>query len=274
MDNTIKYALVTGASSGMGLQFALQLADRGYGIIVVSNRHEDNLKAAHEIGLRMGYADDEADQRVKVIDADLTLAHSAQMIYDTVKDWGLEVEVLVSNAGILLFSTLTRTSVSNLDRIVNLHCATPTKLIQLFGADMQARHKGYILVTSSATAWMQYPTISHYGASKAFLKNFTRSIWYEYRRFGVGVTAVFPGAVDTPLYQLDDSKRRLFRHLGIMMSPQKVAALGLKCLFRKRYRCVPGLFTKIIVVLCAIAPYWLILPLLKIPVVKKIFDNA
>ena len=274
METRLKYALITGASSGMGLEFALQLADRGYGIIIVSNRPDDNQKAASLVRSRMGTAWKSDSQSVKTIDADLTQPQSAQDIYSQVKAWGIEVEVLVSNAGILLFSTLTRTSTVNLDRIVNLHCATPVKLMQLFGADMQQRRKGYILVTSSSTAWMQYPTISHYGASKAFLKNFTRSIWYEYRRFGVGVTAVFPGAVDTPLYQLPDSKRRLFRRLGIMMSPQAVAHQGLNSLFHKRYRCIPGLFNKITVVLCAITPYWLILPLLKIPAVKRIFDNA
>lgn len=272
MEDKAKYALVTGASSGMGLEFALQLADRGYGIIVVSNRHDENVMAACMIRERMGLPSDGADNRVRVIDADLTLADSAQMIYDTVRLWDIEVEVLVSNAGMLLFSTLGRTSVESLDRIVSLHCATPAKLIRLFATDMQARKKGYILVTSSATAWMQYPTISHYGASKAFLKNFTRSIWYEYRRYGVGVTTVFPGAVDTPLYRLDDSKRKLLRNLGVMMSPEDVAGRGLECMFKRRYRCVPGFFTKVIVVLCAIVPYWMILPLLKIPAVKKIFD--
>lgn len=263
----MKYALVTGASSGMGLEFSLQLAAKGYGIILVSNRPDENVKAAQQIRSC-------SDVDTRVIDADLTSPTSAQEIYDCVHAWGIEVEVLISNAGMLLFSTLTRTSVEALDKIVSLHCTTPIKLIRLFGQDMQERRKGYILMTSSSTAWMQYPTIAHYGATKAFLKNFSRAIWYEFRRYGVGVTAFFPGAVDTPLYKLEDKNRKLFRRLGLMMSPQRAVSLGLNALFHRRYRCIPGLFTKISVGLCAIAPAWMFLPILKIPYIKRLFESV
>ena len=263
----MKYALITGASSGMGLEFSLQLAAKGYGIIIVSNRPDENMKAAEKV--RSHSAVD-----VRVIDADLTLTDSAQEIYDQVHEWKLEIEVLVSNAGMLLFSTLTKTSVQALDKILSLHCTTPVKLIRLFGMDMQERRKGYVLITSSSSAWMQYPTISHYGATKAFLKNFSRAIWYEFRRYGVGVTAFFPGAVDTPLYNLDDKWRRLFRSVGIMMSPERAVSKGLKAMFHHRYRCIPGLFTKVSVGLCAIAPAWMFLLILKIPYIKRLFETV
>ena len=263
----MKFALVTGASSGMGLEFSLQLAAKGYGIILVSNRPEENQKAALLIKER-------SDVEIRIIDADLTSPTSAQEIYEEVQRWKIEVEVLVSNAGMLLFSTLDRTSVVSLDKILSLHCTTPVKLIRLFGHDMITRRRGYILITSSSTAWMQYPTISHYGATKAFLKNFSRAIWYEYRRYGVGVTAFFPGAVDTPLYKLDAGKRKLFRTLGMMMSPQRAVSLALHSLFHRHYRCIPGLFTKLTVVLCAIAPAWLFLPILRIPPIKRLFESV
>lgn len=263
----MKFALVTGASSGMGLEFSLQLAAKGYGIILVSNRPDENRKAALLIK-------EHSDVETHIIDADLTSPTSAQEIYDEVKSWNIEVEVLVSNAGMLLFSTLDHTSISGLDKILSLHCTTPVKLIRLFGHDMIERKRGYILITSSSTAWMQYPTISHYGATKAFLKNFSRAIWYEYRRYGVGVTAFFPGAVDTPLYNLDDSKRKMFRTLGMMMSPQRAVSLALRALFRRHYRCIPGLFTKLTVGICAIAPAWLFLPILRIPPIKRLFDSV
>lgn len=263
----MKYALITGASSGMGLEFSLQLASKGYGIIIVSNRPNDNLKAAELIHSQWS-----VDTRI--IDADLTDPNSAQEIYDQVHLWDLEVEVLISNAGMLLFSTLTRTPIQALDKIVSLHCTTPVKLIRLFGGDMQLRNRGYILITSSSSAWMQYPTISHYGATKAFLKNFSRAIWYEFRRYGVGVTALFPGAVDTPLYNMEDKNRRLFRRLGMMMSSQEVVDKALTAMFHHRYRCIPGLFTKISVGLCAVAPAWLFLPILKIPYIKRLFESV
>ena len=222
----MKYAVVTGASSGMGLEFAWQLAERKYGIVIVSNQLEENRRVA-EMLRRQNHVD------VRVIDMDLTLPKAAEDIYQQVTSWELEVEVLVSNAGMLLFSTLERTSLERLDRIIALHCTTPVKLIRLFGEDMLKRRKGYVLITSSSTAWMPYPTISHYAATKAFLKSFSRSIWYEFRRYGVGVTVLFPGAVDTPLYQLDDRKRKWFRWLGMMQTPRQTVSTALKALFRK-----------------------------------------
>lgn len=262
------YALVTGASSGMGLQYALQLASRGYGIIAVSNRHEDNLHAARMIEGEYPGTD------VRVMDEDLSDPLSAERIYSAVKGWGLDVEVLVSNAGILLFSTLDRTDVLSVDRIIGLHCITPARLVRLFGHDMIARGHGYILLVSSATAWMPYPTISLYGATKAFLKSFSRSVWFEMRRYGVGVTAVFPGAVDTPLYRLSDSRRALFRRLGIMQSPEKTVETALKAMFRKRYRCIPGLFSRLAVLICAAVPPAALLPVLWMKPVKRILDRV
>lgn len=205
---------------------------------------------------------------------DLTLPEAAETVYRKVASWGLEVEILVSNAGMLLFSTLTRTPLEQLDRIVSLHCSTPVKLIRLFGEDMLKRQQGYILVTSSSTAWMPYPTISHYAATKAFLKSFSRALWYEFRRYGVGVTTLFPGAVDTPLYRLDDRKRKLFRRLGMMQTPQQTVSAALRAMFRKRHRCIPGFFTKLSVAVCAAAPAWALLPVLKIPVLRRLLDSV
>lgn len=263
----MKYAVITGASSGMGLEFARQLAERGYGIVVISDRPDENRRAAESLRER-SHAD------VRVIDLDLTLPEAAETIYREVSDWGLEVEILVSNAGMLLFSTLERTPLDRLDRIVALHCATPVKLIRLFGQDMLRRRQGYILITASSTAWMPYPTISHYAATKAFLKSFSRSVWYEFRRYGVGVTALFPGAVDTPLYRLDGRKRKWLLRLGMMQTPRQTVEAALRALFRKRYRCVPGFFTKLTVALCAVTPARLLLPILRIPVLSRLLDRV
>lgn len=92
----MKYAVVTGASSGMGLEFARQLAERKYGIVIVSNQPEENRRVA-EMLRRQNHVD------VRVIDMDLTLPKAAEDIYQQVTSWELEVEVLVSNAGMLLF---------------------------------------------------------------------------------------------------------------------------------------------------------------------------
>ena len=188
--STAKYALVTGASSGIGRAYALRLAARGYGIVVVSDRPEQNEEVAREIR-RLG-------AEALPLHADLTQPDAPERLHARCRRDGIEVEVLVSNAGILHFAQLVRTEPAAIDRIVALHCTAPAKLCRLFADDMRRRGRGYILLMSSMTAWTPFPTMSLYGATKTFLKNFGRSLRYELHASGVSVTTVFPGAVDTP----------------------------------------------------------------------------
>ena len=201
--STAKYALVTGASSGIGRAYALRLAARGYGIVVVSDRPEQNEEVAREIR-RLG-------AEALPLHADLTQPDAPERLHARCRRDGIEVEVLVSNAGILHFAQLVRTEPAAIDRIVALHCTAPAKLCRLFADDMRRRGRGYILLMSSMTAWTPFPTMSLYGATKTFLKNFGRSLRYELHASGVSVTTVFPGAVDTPLYELDPARRRQLR---------------------------------------------------------------
>ena len=262
----MNYALITGASSGIGLQYARQLASRGYNIMVVSNDAEQNESVAESLHREFGV-------EVKAIYCDLAQADAAEHLYAEAERIG-KVEVFVNNAGMLLFSTLERTPEHLIDRIVTLHCTTPAKLCRLFAADMRQRGRGYIVLMSSITAFMPYPTISHYAASKAFLRMLGQSLWYELRGSGVKVCTVFPSAVDTPFYKLDDKMRRRLLGLGVMLSPESVASKALKATFGGRRRCLPGLLTKIIGLLCAIAPAWALIPILKIPAVKRILERV
>ena len=147
------------------------------------------------------------------------------------------------------------------------------KLCRLFGLDMAAKGEGKILIMCSMTAWTPFPTMSLYGSTKVALKSFAQSFWYEMREKGVSVTTVFPGAVDTPLYNLSDSKRRLFRALGVMSSAQSVAKKGIRAMNRRRRRVIPGLFTKIVVAICAVLPAVVLLPVMKIPAIRRILDR-
>ena len=204
----MKYALVTGATSGIGAEYAHQLAEAGHNIIVVSNRDGENGIMAERLRRECGV-------QAEPLYADLAQADAAEKIYAWCRARQAEVDILVSNAGILHFGLLTRTDTAAIDRIVTLHCTTPAKLCRLFAADMCRRGEGRILLMSSITAWTPYPTMSLYGSTKAFLRNFGAALHLETRRSGVSVTTVFPGAVDTPLYDLTPQRRRLLRRLGL-----------------------------------------------------------
>lgn len=263
----MKCALVTGASSGMGEEYARQLAAKGYNIVLVSNDDDGNRRVARDLAQRYNVW-------AEPIYADLTQPHSIEQIHQKVVSRGLEVEILVSNAGMLLFSQLERTPSQRIEQIIALHCTAPTLLCRQFAKDMRQRGRGRIVIVSSITAWTPYPTISHYAATKAYLKSLGQSLWYELRDAGVSVTTVFPSAVDTPFYTLDETTRRWLRRCGLMMSAERVVHKALNAMFHSRRLCLPGIMTKLEAAICAILPACVLLPILKLPAVRRILDRV
>ena len=128
----MNYALITGGSSGIGLEYARQMAARGWNIIVVSNREDDNVRVANDLSAQYGVV-------AEPLYADLTETDAAEKIFCYTEQRGIKVDVLINNAGMLLFSQLANTPAQQLERIVALHCTTPTKLCQLFATDMAER---------------------------------------------------------------------------------------------------------------------------------------
>ncbi len=247
------YALVTGASSGMGLHYATQLArDYHYDLLLVSNQEKelkqvaDDLSSTYHITCHHLYMN-------------LAEADSAERIYTYATDNQLEVDVLVNNAGLLIFEELTRTAMPKLETMLMVHMVTLTKLCKLFSADMVARHRGYILNMSSMTAWMTMPGIQCYNATKGYVLNFSRAFWYEMRRHGVHVLAVTPGSIDTPLLPFPDMFAKLLRVTRITMPPQKLVHRALHVLFKtRRKRCMPGAWNYIIVPIINHLPDWIV----------------
>ena len=262
----MNYALVTGASSGIGLEYACQLAARGYGIIVVSNRQEDNVRTA--VMLTEKY-----QVEALPLYADLSQDDAALQIDRYVHERHLTVDVLVSNAGMLHFGKLVHTDEQAIDRLVALHCTTPMKLCRLFGAEMCSRKRGYILLMSSMTAWTPLPTMSLYGSTKALLKNFGESLGYELRPEGVHVTTVFPSAVDTSFYDLDSGVRKKLKALGLIISPQKLVKGALHALFAGKCRYIPDVWTHLEIGLCRLTPTWGFRLFLRLPAIRRILDR-
>lgn len=263
----MSYALITGASSGIGRCYATLLAERGYAIIAVSNQAAELESVAVEIRERHGV-------EVHTMCINLAERDAARTIFEHTERQGWQVEILVCNAGMLLFSTLVNTDPERLATIIDLHCTTTTLLCRYYGEAMKERRKGRILIMSSSTAWLPYPTISHYSATKSYLKSFASALWYELHRYGVSVTAVFPGAVDTPFYKLSDKMRRRFVAMGIMMRPETIARRAIKAMMRGRRRLTPGLFTKLVVAICAILPARLLDLFLRIGPIRRLLERV
>lgn len=242
------YALVTGASSGIGWHFARELAKRGYSIVAVSNQPEllETLKTelSHDFSVQ-----------VFIIEADLARHDAATHVFDICEQNRLEVQVLVNNAGLLLFGEAVELEIRKVEELLQLHMVTPALLCRLFGAQMAERGEGYILNVSSISAVMPYPYISYYGPSKAFLRDFSRALRTELKPRGVGVTCLLPGATATALYDPKVVNVPLTLRLGVMKKPESVAKAGLRGLFAGRAEVVHGFFNKIIVSLLPFLPH-------------------
>ena len=122
------------------------------------------------------------------------------------------------------------------------------------GVGMKERGCGYILNISSLASWMMWPGIGMYGATKRFVKDYSRELRIECQKTGVSVTNAYFGAVDTPLVPLKDSLRKLARGLTVMISPEKAVDRALKATFRRRRGTMPGLLNKIFLPFIVILP--------------------
>ena len=250
-------ALVTGASSGIGLQYATILArDYSCDLLMVSNQEKELAAAAEEISSSFGV-------RTYPFFCDLARQESARTVYDYAVEKGLTIDILVNNAGFFFFDALCSTPPEKIESMVMLHVVTMTSLCRLFGADMCKRRSGYILNMSSLCKWMEFPGIQTYIATKTYIYSFSKSIWYEFRPMGVGVTVVTPGAVDTGLYGLAPNLRRLAVRLGVSLPPEKLASKALKRMFRKKKTCMPGLINHIFLPLFRHFPDWLVFKVMK-----------
>ncbi|MCQ2345570.1 MAG: SDR family NAD(P)-dependent oxidoreductase [Paludibacteraceae bacterium] len=249
----MSWALITGASSGIGLRYARALArDYHYNICLVSNQENELKEAAKQIS--EDYAVETATLYINLAEQD-----AAERVYAFCAEKKMEIEVLVNNAGILIFNPFCSTPMGKIETLVMLHVVTMTKLCRLIGEDMQARKKGYILNMSSMTAWMCMPGIQCYNASKGYVLSFSRALWHEMQPFGVHVLAVTPGSTDTGLLPFGEGFAKFLRIMRITMPPERLVNRALHLLMKsRRKRCMPGGWNYIIVPIINHLPDWVI----------------
>jgi len=251
MNQPRKYALVTGASSGIGWHISKELSKKGFSIVAVSNQPEQLHNLKEEL---------ESTFSINVIALTINLAQpgAAKEVFEYCETNNLEVEVIVNNAGLLVLGEATKVDYSDAFNILQLHIITTALLCHLFGKRMRERKKGYILNVSSISAVMPYPLISFYGPTKTFIRSFTRALRTEMKIYKINVTCLLPGATATALYDKKKINIPLAMKLGIMMKPDKVAKAGVKSLFSGRGESIPGVLNKLIVLSVPIIPHWVI----------------
>jgi len=250
-DPRLRVALVTGACSGIGRAFAERLAALGFELVVVSNRPEPLAAAARELAAAHGV-------KVHPIVSDLSRPEAAEELHAAVAARGVAVDVLVSNAGCFFFGETVDVPPERAQTMLGLHVVTPSLLLARFGRDMRERGYGQLLVVASISAWRDFPGISHYGASKRYLRGFACSLRSELGVYGVNVTCLSPGPTATGLFDPDTAATRRGKQLGLFAEPAAVADAGLRALFAGRAEVIPGLLNRLMAWGAALTPQWLI----------------
>ena len=240
-------ALITGASSGMGLLYAKYLAEAGCNLLIVSNQEKELNEVANDIR-------DEFGVNVIVRYQDLSREDAAQQLFDYCKKENIIIDILINNAGMFFFHELDDEYHKKMELMLNLHVMTPSKMSRVFGDEMKKRGFGHIVLVSSMAARLPFPGITTYSATKAYLKSFGKSLYYEMRDYGVGVTTVCPGAIATPLYKLNPKLLKLGVKIGLIGTPQWLVRKALKGMFRKKMVVAPGFMNIYLPPLLAILP--------------------
>ena len=224
-----RHALVTGASSGLGADFARELARRGAGLTLVARRQDRLRSLQREL----------AGVEVRVVALDLTAPGATDELRRGLDEEGHPVDVLVNNAGFGLYGKFSKLDWERERAMLELDVIVPVHLTKLFLPGMLDRGSGFILNIASIGAYQASPLYASYSAAKSFVLSFTEALSYELRGSGVRATALSPGIVATEFLQVSGQQATRYQRLLMMDSPT-VARIGIDAMLKGRPSLVPG----------------------------------
>lgn len=239
-----KWALVTGASAGIGYELAEQLAADGAHLVLTARRTDRLQKLAADLSAKHGI-------HVEVFTADLTRPEAPPEILAFTNRKGLEIELLVNNAGFGAFGYIHDIPESRLLEMVQVNCSAVVHLTRLYAAPMVQRRHGDILIVASTAAFQAVPFNSAYAATKAFDLIFAEGISEELRPFGVNVCALCPGPTTTEFQRVANQPDRAFK---VAETAEKVARTGLEGLAKGKTTVISGAMNRFMMEAERLAP--------------------
>lgn len=244
---TKQCALITGATSGIGLELAKLFAKDGYNLIIVARDQSELDSTANMLQQNNGI-------QVTKIAKDLFEPNAAFELYDEVKAKGMTVNVLVNDAGQGQYGEFIETDIKRELAIIQLNICSLVVLTKLFLKDMVAQGEGKILNLSSIASKLPGPLQSVYHGTKAFVQSFTEAIRSEVKDKGITVTALLPGATDTDFFNKAEMQDSKIVQEGKLDDPAKVAQDGYDALMSGEDMVVSGLKNKVQVGMANITP--------------------
>ena len=240
-----RWALVTGASAGIGAALARELALHGAKLILTARRKDRLETLAAELAAK--------GTEVRIVVADLNDPAAPQQIYDATE--GLQVDILVNNAGLGQYGSFHLSPVEQELSQVRVNCEAMVRLTRLFVPRMVERRRGWVLVVASTASFQPLPYFATYAASKAFDRFFALGLAGEIARFGVKVTALCPCPTESEFFTV--SRAGAFRTRKVQQAPE-VARLGVAALARGQRTIIPNFAGRLLANLVRFLPVRLI----------------
>jgi short-subunit dehydrogenase len=245
--------LITGASSGIGLELSRVFARDGYDLVLVARSTQklaalaSELKSAHRVN-------------VVVLPVDLSQAGAAKEVFASVQAQRLAIHILVNNAGFGIHKPLVDAEPFEMMQMLQVNILALTELTRLFLPGMLERKSGRILNVGSTGSFAPAPYMAAYAASKAYVLSFSEGLAEELHGSGVTVTALCPGVTPTGFHERAQTGNIALVHFGVV-SAAKVAAAGYRALMRGQRVVVPGFANRLLVLSTYLTPRAILLPL-------------
>jgi short-subunit dehydrogenase len=234
-----KWALVTGASAGIGMALARELARHGAKLILTARRGDRLEALAAELRGK--------GTEVRILTADLNDPAAPQQLFDAIGGLKLDVDILVNNAGLGQFGAFASSPIAQELSQIRVNCEATVHLTRLFIPRMVERRRGWVLIVASVASFQPVPYISTYSATKAFDRIFALGVAAEVARFGVKVTALCPGPTTSEFFDVARADKLKTRK---MQPAEDVARLAIDALARGQRTIIPyfgGKFTALLV---------------------------
>jgi short-subunit dehydrogenase len=225
-----KWALITGASAGIGVALANELAAGGAHVVLTARRRDRLEQLSRYLNQQHGI-------RTAVFDADLAKREAPEKIYEFTRQQGLQIDLLINNAGFGQYGELTQVPIQRLLDIVQLNCTAVVHLTRLYLGEMVARRRGDVLILASTASFQAVPFISTYAATKAFDLLFAEGLAEEMRPYGIRVCALCPGSTESEFHAIAGQEKFTSKH---QETAEKVARTGLEALAAGRSYVISG----------------------------------
>jgi short-subunit dehydrogenase len=232
-----KFALITGATSGIGYELAKLFAKDKYNLIIVARNAQELARTSEELKQQYGI-------EVRTIGKDLFEKEAPFEVYDEVRNQGIQVDVLVNNAGQGQYGEFVETDINRELDIIQLNISAYVVLTKCFLKEMVQRNEGKILNVASIASKLPGPLQSVYHATKAFVLSFTEAIQSEIKDTNVTITSLMPGATDTDFFNKADMENAKLVQETKLSDPVKVAKDGYEALMSGDHKIISGLKNK------------------------------